>query len=205
MSRWSRWDDSNSTNCTVIGAEIILQSVDAEFHTIVGVLYTNSSTVCMQGTMYLRALMIRLWDLNTAAITTQQQWIEEAITSYWIAEKDQFFDARRWATVVQAALSAYKKIFELTSGTKDTMKTANDTSILLLHVVWGFEHPTNLYFAEQMIEHIESSTNAYSLDDVLRKIVDHYNCAKQIGPVKREPQVVRQSDGKDCKKRKVIS
>ncbi len=40
--------------------------------------------------MYLRALMIRLWDLNTAAITTQQQRIEEAITSYGMAEKDQF-------------------------------------------------------------------------------------------------------------------
>ncbi len=51
-------------------AEIIRQSVDAEFHTIFDVPYTNSSTVNMQGTMYLRALMIRLWDLITAAVTT---------------------------------------------------------------------------------------------------------------------------------------
>ena len=48
-----------------------------------------------------------------------------------------------------------------------------------------------------MIERIELSTNAYSLDDVLTKIVDHYNRTKQIGPVKRETQVIRQSDGKD--------
>ena len=41
-------------------AEIIRQSVDAEFHTIFDVPYTNSSTVDMQGTIYLRALMIRL-------------------------------------------------------------------------------------------------------------------------------------------------
>jgi hypothetical protein len=124
-------------------AEIIRQSVDAEFHTIFDVPYTNSSTVDMQGTMYLRALMIRLWDLNTAAITTQQQRIEEAILSYGTAEKDQFFDARRWATVVLAEQSAYEKIFELTSGTKDTMKTVHDTSIRILYVVRGFDHPTN--------------------------------------------------------------
>ncbi len=131
-----------------IAAEIIQQSVDAEFHTIFDVQYTNSSTVDMQGTMYLRALMIRLWDLNTAAITTQQHWqrIEEAISSYGIAENDQFFDARRWATVVQAERSAYEKSFGLTSGTKkNTMKTVYDSSILLLHFVGGFEHPTNLH------------------------------------------------------------
>ena len=81
--------------------------------------------------------MIRLWDLNTAAIITQQQRIEEAILYYGTAEKDQFFDARRWATVVLAEQSAYEKIFELTSGTKDTMKTVHDTSIRILHVVGG--------------------------------------------------------------------
>ncbi len=53
-----------------------------------------------------------------------------------------------------------------------------------------------------MIARIEFSTNAYSLDDVLTKIVDHYNLTKQIGPVKREPQVIKQSDGKDGKKEK---
>ncbi len=172
-------------------AEIIRQSDDAEFHTIFDVPYTNSSTVDMQGTVYLRALMIKLWDLNTAAITTQQQRIEEAILSYGTAEKDQFFDAladaRRWATVVLAERSAYEKIFELTSGTKDTVKTVHDTSIRILHVVGGFDHPTNLYFAEQMIKRIELSINAYSLDDALTKRVDHYNSTKQIGPVKREP------------------
>jgi hypothetical protein len=56
-----------------------------------------------------------------------------------------------------------------------------------------------------MIERIELSTNAYSLDDVLTKIVDHYNSTKQIGSVEREPQVIKQSDEKDGKKKKVIS
>ncbi len=80
-------------------------------------------------------------------------------------------------------------------------KTVYDTSLRLLHVVRGFDHPTNLYFAEQMIERIEVSTHAYSLDDVLTKIVDHYNRTIQIGPVKRESQVINQSDGKDGKKK----
>ena len=120
---------------------------------------------------------------------------------YYPTGQQQIFDARRWATVVLAERSAYEKIFELTSGTKDTVKTVQDTSIRLLHVVGGFDHPTNLYFAEQMIERIKLSTNAYSLDDVLTKIVHHDNRTKQIGPVKREPQVIKQSDGKDGRKK----
>ncbi len=70
-----------------IAAEIIRQSVDAEFHTIFDVPYTNSSTVDMQGTMYLKALVIRLWHLNPAALTIQQQRIEEAISSFGIEKK----------------------------------------------------------------------------------------------------------------------
>ncbi len=76
-----------------IAAEIIRQSVDAEFHTIFDVPYTNSSIVNMQGTMYLKALVIRLWDLNSAAINTQQQRIEEAMSYFGMGEKDQHSDA----------------------------------------------------------------------------------------------------------------
>ena len=39
------------------------------------------------------------------------------------------------------------------------------------------------------------------MDDVLSKIVDHCNHAKQIGPVKRDLSVDKQSDGKDSKKK----
>jgi len=112
-----------------IAAEIIRQSVDADFHSIFDVPYTNSSTVDMQGTMYLMALMIRLWDLNSAAVATQLQRIEEAILQWGIGDKDRHFDARRWAIVVQAERSAYEKIYELMSGTKDTMKSVHDLSI----------------------------------------------------------------------------
>ncbi len=62
-----------------IAAESIRQSVDAEFHTIFDVQYANSSTADMQGTMYLKALVTRL---NAAAITTQQQRIEKAMSSF---------------------------------------------------------------------------------------------------------------------------
>jgi hypothetical protein len=103
-------------------------------------------------------------------------------------------------TVVQAEQSAYETIFELTSGT-NIMKSVRDTLIQLLQFVGGFEHPTNFYFATQMIEHIENSTTEYSLDDVLSKVFDHYNCTKQIGPVKRVTSTAKQSYGKDCKKK----
>ncbi len=183
-----------------IAAEIIRQSVDADFHSIFDVPYTNSSTVDMQGTMYLMALMIRLWDLNSAAVATQLQRIEEAILQWGIGDKDRHFDARRWAIVVQAERSAYEKIYELMSGTKDTMKSVHDLSIRILQFIGGFD-TTHYYFAEQMIERIESSSIEYSLDDVLSKIVDHYDRMKRIGPVKHEPPVVKQSDGKDGKKK----
>ncbi len=118
------------------------QSHTKKNDTIFNVPNTNTSTVDMQVPMYLKALVIRLWDLNSAAITTQQQRIEVVISSFGIGEEDQHFNARRWATVVQPELTAYEKIYELTSGTKDTMKSVHDTSILLLQVVGGFEHPT---------------------------------------------------------------
>ncbi len=79
--------------------------------------------------MYLMALMIRLWDLNSAAVATQHQRVKEAISLWGIGDKNQHFDARRWATVVQAEWSAYEKIYELMSGTKDTMKSVHDILI----------------------------------------------------------------------------
>jgi hypothetical protein len=80
--------------------------------------------------------MIRPWDLNLAAInlpiTTQQQRIGDAISSYGIGEEDKRFDAHRWAsaraTIVQAEQSVYEKISELTSGTKDTMKSVHNST-----------------------------------------------------------------------------
>jgi hypothetical protein len=46
-----------------------------------------------------------------------------------------------------------------------------------------------------MIGSIESSTTAYSLEDMLSKIVQHNDHTKQIGPVEREQPVVKQSYG----------
>ncbi len=53
----------------------------------------------------------------------------------------------------------------------------------------------NAYFAERL------STTAYFLDNVLSKIVDHYNCIKQTGNTKCDASADKQSDGKDTKKK----
>ncbi len=45
-----------------------------------------------------------------------------AISSYEKGDKDKKIDAHRYATFAQAEWSAYEKIYELTSGPKDTMK-----------------------------------------------------------------------------------
>ena len=42
---------------------------------------------------------------------------------------------------------------------------------------------------------------AYSLDDVLSKIVDHHNSMKQVGPAKCDASADKQSDGKDNEKK----
>ena len=65
----------------------------------------------------------------------------------------------------------------------------------------GFEYTANLYFAEQLTELLEHSTTSYSLDDVLTKIVAHYNRTKQIGPARHGSSANKQSDGKDSKKK----
>ena len=64
-----------------IAEEIIRQSDDAEFHTIFDLSYTDSSTIDIQGTMYLKALMIKLFELNSTSRLTQHQRVEEAIWS----------------------------------------------------------------------------------------------------------------------------
>jgi hypothetical protein len=51
----------------------------------------------------------------------------------------------------------------------------------------------------QLTERLD--TIAYSLEDVLSKIVDHYNRMKQIGPTKCDAPADKQNDGKDTKKR----
>jgi hypothetical protein len=61
-------------------ADIIRLSlaVDAKFHAYFHISYTNSSNIDMQGTMYVKALMINLYDLNSSAKATGYQWAEVA-------------------------------------------------------------------------------------------------------------------------------
>ena len=78
----------------------------------------------MQRTMYLKALVEKKWALNSIARVTQPQrivlWEEYRPMG---KDKDRYFDAHRWANEVQAERSAYEKIYELTSGPKDTKKS----------------------------------------------------------------------------------
>ena len=76
---------------------------------------------------------------------------------------------------MQAEWSAHEKIYELTSGPKDTMKSVHETSIRLLQQVVGFEYPANSFFATQLTDLLERSSTEYPLDDFLSKIVDHYD------------------------------
>ena len=81
-----------------IAAEIIRQSVDAEFYTIFDLSYTDSSTIEIQGTVYLKVLMIKPYDLNSTSRATQYQRVEAAISSYGKGAKDRHFDAQQYAT-----------------------------------------------------------------------------------------------------------
>ena len=47
--------------------------------------------------------------------------------------KDRHFDIPYYVTVMQAEQSAYEKIYELTSGPKDTIKSVHETS------TWQFD------------------------------------------------------------------
>ena len=85
-----------------ITAEIILQSLEAEIHTIFDLSYTNISAIEMQETMYLKFLMTKKWDLNSTARHTQHQLVEDAISPYGKGDNDKYFDAHRCATEVQA-------------------------------------------------------------------------------------------------------
>ncbi len=63
----------------------------------------------------------------------------------------------------------------------------------------AFYYPANVSFAAQQMELLKGCSTAYSLDDILCKIVDHYNSIKQIGPAKGDSSPGKQHDGKDTK------
>ena len=184
-----------------MAAEIIRQSVDSEYHSIFDLSHTNCGTVDVQGTMYLKAMIIKFYELNPTASFTQYQRLEDIISSYGVGGKDQIFDVINFSTIVQQERSAYDKIFELTSGPKATIKSVHETSLRLLQQVGRFEYPVNAYFAAQLQEQLERSSVEYSLDDVLSKIIEHHNRMKQIGPAKCDSATVKQGDGKDSKKK----
>jgi hypothetical protein len=184
-----------------LAAEIIRQSVDSEYHSIFDLSHTSCSTTDVQGTMYLKALLYKHYELNPLASITQYQRVEDVISSYGYGGKDQIFDALRFATILLQERSAYEKIFELTSGKKDTIKSVHETSIRLLQQVGRYDFSANAYFAAQLQEQLERSSVEYSLDDVLSKIIEHHNRMKQIGPAKCDSASVKQSDGKDSKKK----
>ena len=182
-------------------AEIIRQSVDSEYHSIFDLPHTSCSTIEVQGTMYLKALILKYYELGPSASITQYQRVEDVISSYGNGGKDQIFDVFKFSTILQQERSAYEKIFELTSGPKDTIKSVNETSLRLIQQVARTDYPVNVYFATQQQELIERSSAEYSLDNVLSKVIEHHNRMKQIGPAKCDSALDKQSDGKDNKKK----
>jgi hypothetical protein len=59
--------------------EIIRQSVDSEFNSIFELLHTStwSNTIDVQGSMYLKALIIKHYEFGPSASITQSQRIDE--------------------------------------------------------------------------------------------------------------------------------
>jgi hypothetical protein len=146
-------------------AEIIRQSVDPEFHSIFELSHTWSSTIDVQGSMYLKALIVKYYELNPSASITQSQRVDAVIASYGKG------DIQKFATRLLQERSAYDKIYELTSGPKDRIKPVHETIIQLIQQVGRTDYPANAPFATQLQEHVERSSVEYSLDDVLSKTI----------------------------------
>ena len=156
-------------------AEIIRQSIDSDYHSIFDLPHTSCNKIEVQGTMYLKALILKYYELSPSASITQYQRVEPVISSYGNGGKHQIFDVLKFATILQQERSAYEKIFELTSGSKDTIKSVHETSVRLLQQVGRADYPVNVYFATQQQERRERCSTEYSLDDVLSKIIEHHD------------------------------
>ncbi len=68
-------------------AKIIRQSVDSEFHSIFELSHTWSSTINVQASMYLKALIIKHYKLSPSASIIQSRRIDEVIASNGNLEK----------------------------------------------------------------------------------------------------------------------
>jgi hypothetical protein len=182
-------------------AEMIQQSVDSEFHSVFELSHTWSSTTNVQASMYLKALIIKHYELSLSASITQSQRIDEVRASYGKGGKDQNLDLLKFVSKLQQDRNAYEKIFELSSVPKARIETVHETIIQLIQQVGRTDYLVNIYFAAQLQELVEHSSVEYSLDDVLSKIIEHHNCMKPIGPAKCDSPSDKSSDGKDSKKR----
>ncbi len=125
-------------------AEIIRQSVDSDYHSIFDLQHTSCNKIEVQGTMYLKALILKYYELSPSASIPQYQRVEAVISSYWNGVKDQIFGVLKFATILQQERRANKKIFELTSGSKDTIKSVHETSVRLLQQVERADYPVNI-------------------------------------------------------------
>ena len=77
-------------------AEIIRRSVDEEFLSHFDLphsAHTGSSTTHVQGSIYIKTLMVKYYDLRPGASSTQYQKVEEIISNYGNGENDQCFES----------------------------------------------------------------------------------------------------------------
>jgi hypothetical protein len=114
-------------------AGFIRQSVDSDYHSISKLSHTRCNTTKMQGSMYLTALIVRHYELNSGASITQHQQVEPVISLYWKGAKDKTYP-HQFATVLLQVIQerrAYEQTFKFTSGSKETMKSVQETSIRL--------------------------------------------------------------------------
>ena len=155
-------------------AEIIRQSVDAEFHSFFELPHSEhagTSTTNVLGSIYLKALVVKYYDLRPGASSRQYKKIEDIILSYGKAEKDPYFDCRKFSKDIQQARSAYEFIFDLTGGKREIIRPVEETAKQVLQHIARTEHRM-IEFAINLEQEIEQSSTECNLESVMKAIVD---------------------------------
>ena len=154
-------------------ADIIRRSVDSEYHEHFDVPHNHSSANDVLGSMYLKALMDKYYDLRPGASTTKYKIVQELISDFGKGEKDRYFDVQKWSQDVQQARGAYEMVQDLTSLPREVMRPVQETAIEILQQT-ARSDPRMVEYSIGKIQEIERSPIDISLEGVMVDVVDRY-------------------------------
>jgi hypothetical protein len=146
--------------------------------------------------MHLKVMMETYYDLGPGASSAKYKAVRDLISNFGKAEKDCYFDIRKFSKDLQQARGAYEVVFDLTSGMREVIKPVEETAIELLQEITRSESRM-IEYAIGKVQEIERSPKEISLEAVMSDVVDRYiRISDAMGQAKSTPSTEKKKGEK---------